>query len=639
MLKDVFWARGRLVFVLCLLGAAAVALDIACDDGGNDPQGCNDSPPSCVVFEDVRSRVRAPSNVELFFSVQSCEGEPVVGLCEDRLVLNEDESPISVFESGLTRLPNRLGYHLRAMVLVDLSASVVAEHVDELRTALVEAIDELLTRAADSTHAPQIEIAVSAFATRTATLEEIAPSSSCRRRVTSAVSNRLVDLVPEDLATNLYGSVQEAATALSSGATYVDDRPIPKTALIVITDGTDTAAMATRDQAVAAIEGVDWAYTIGVGEELDDEELTALGPSGTAQASSFASLASSFSDISDALLDAASAFYILGYCSPKGRGTHEITVEIEGATGALDPVSFNANGFVPGCVPEQVGAPCAGTEESGELECGFIAGLSCGSCMASSSCDSEPSYCGEDNMCLPACVDMVCGVDNGVRCGSCEGETEVCRDETGTCEDVCEDRVCGLVEGMDCGTCPGATELCRDETGTCENVCAGRVCGTVEGVECGTCTGETEICEDELGLCDDVCADRSCGLVSGIDCGTCSGETEICDDEFGVCLDVCAERTCGTVEGIDCGSCEGETVTCNEELGACVDVCTTRACGMVGEIDCGTCAGATELCREPDGLCEDVCATRVCGVVDEIDCGTCTDPEVCDDESGACVTP
>ena len=161
--------------------------------------------------------------------------------------------------------------------------------------------------------------------------------------------------------------------------------------------------------------------------------------------------------------------------------------------------------------------------------------------------------------CVPDCSGRQCGQDPlcGTSCGSCQGPTEVCRQDTGTCEDVCIDRQCGTTDGVFCGACPGATEVCRQDTGSCEDVCIDRQCGATEGVFCGACPGATEVCREDSGLCEDVCRWRECGVTEGIDCGACPDE-DICVN-YQCFASTCPEGMCQVPAGTF-------WMGCNEEV-------------------------------------------------------------------------
>ncbi len=102
--------------------------------------------------------------------------------------------------------------------------------------------------------------------------------------------------------------------------------------------------------------------------------------------------------------------YILGYCSPKLAGEHNLSIAVlkDGATlGTSAGAPFNASGFdspFATCSPTTFQTACNGKE------CG---GLLCGSCGGVERCDG-------DGQCFNACIGKECGPDGyGGSCGTC----------------------------------------------------------------------------------------------------------------------------------------------------------------------------------------------------------------------------
>lgn len=379
-------------------------MDVTSDDVQDDTPI---QPPACVEFvQAAPPRVQTPSNIRLFFSVQSCDGEPVVGLTTEQFVVSEDEQPISRFESGLGTIGASLGFEIHVVLLLDMSGSVVgAGHFEELRSAALDFVNAIFPTAEDES-IPNIHVAIYAFATRTEEIHRIIDFTSCPGDLTTALNALGEDDVPADLATNLYGSVLDAQALLEEQTTPSGDRPIQQGVLVTFTDGTDTAAMESAVDAQNAVALLDRAYTIGVGGEINQSELENLGPSGSVMADDWDEAAAAFTEVAGSILDESRSYYILGYCSPKGSGTHTITVEVSGATGALGPLEFNADDFVPGCNVCEVSNPC-GHPTTGEClgespehkECGIYDGMNCGTCISAETCHDEVLYCGDDYRC------------------------------------------------------------------------------------------------------------------------------------------------------------------------------------------------------------------------------------------------
>ncbi len=252
-------------------------------------------------------------------------------------------------------------------------------------------------------------------------------------------------------------------------------------------------------------------------------------------------------------------------------------------------------------------------------------------------CGSES----EEESCLGACVEGVCGTMGECDCGQC-GVGNICAE--GQCVDevawnyqkACGGGKCGEVEGCDCGACdPGM--VCNAEHNCVEDPCVATcgdvVCGTVDGCACGQC-GADETCTGE-GVCEapDLCLEKcvaiECGQVEDCDCGSCL-DGEQCNAGNCECLPECGQNKCGPngcgglcgecPAGEDCGS-DGNChdIVCLEEmvfgLGQKLDTMAIGAGGHPGEAmdvddDPDTCA--------PAGDCELGLNNQLSGLLGQI---------------------
>ena len=276
--------------------------------------------PTCIRFEAAETQIRLPSNIRLFFSLRDCDGNPIVGLDETAFVVYEDDRAISVFESGLKALQTQLGFQVHVMLLLDLSGSVVASgNLDRLHAGALSFISVMFGE--DAEVLPHMEVAIYGFATRTDPIREIVGFTSCPDKLRQGLDD-IETFVPSDISTNLYGSIVGAADVLEGLLDPGDDKPIQQTILIILTDGTDTAAMTTNREALLALtddpatpeeEGVHRTYTLGVGAEIDEHELEELALGGeSVMVDEWDDLASAFTNLASYIVNEAGAYYILG---------------------------------------------------------------------------------------------------------------------------------------------------------------------------------------------------------------------------------------------------------------------------------------------------------------------------------------
>jgi len=140
--------------------------------------------------------------------------------------------------------------------------------------------------------------------------------------------------------------------------------------LVVFTDGTDRAGRVSRDAMLDAVDQSNMdVYAIGVGGEVDVDELEALGRNGFVRAENGDRLQAAFEEVAQKIEGYSKRFYLLSYCSPARAGDHEVTIEAEwhDATGSLT-YQFNADGFGPGCDPTRPPTFQRGRQGRGQQE-------------------------------------------------------------------------------------------------------------------------------------------------------------------------------------------------------------------------------------------------------------------------------
>jgi hypothetical protein len=288
----------------------------------------------------VDASVQKPSNVAVYFTVDTRDGEPVPGLTSEQFHIYEDEKPVSPLESKQVILNPEVSAKHYTLLLIDMSGSVTA---GGQLPALQEAVNRFT-----STVAKYQEMAVYAFDGR----QDIVP---LRNFGPGAVTVNLSGFQSADPSTNLNGAVIKGIEALEKHLAQ-STVPLRFGTLVVFTDGTDHAARATRDQLMNAVRDVNFdVFVIGVGQEIDEAELSTIGKSGVALSRTPTAVGEQFDRIAAKIEGYSKRFYLLSYCSPARAGVHQLTVRPllqDGRTGDLS-YEFNANGFTPNCDPNR----------------------------------------------------------------------------------------------------------------------------------------------------------------------------------------------------------------------------------------------------------------------------------------------
>ncbi|MEM9492263.1 MAG: VWA domain-containing protein, partial [Myxococcota bacterium] len=275
----------------------------------------------------IDASVQKPSNVAVYFTVDTVAGEPVAGLEATSFRIYEDDRLVSIHESQQTILSPEVAAAHYTVLLVDMSGSVV-----------------------ESGDIPVIVDAATAFANRVGKYQEIAVFAFDGGRNLIPVVNfsnspdrlqrgiaRLADIRTRDPSTNLNGAVIEAMRKLDRQVARARV-PLRFGTLVVFTDGSDRAARVPREALYDAVEQSEYdVLVIGVGAEIDDAELSAIGKSGVISNKDRAEIASSFEQAARRVEAFSRRYYLLGYCSPSRAGVHKVRIEaeFEGRTGEL----------------------------------------------------------------------------------------------------------------------------------------------------------------------------------------------------------------------------------------------------------------------------------------------------------------
>jgi hypothetical protein len=311
-------------------GALVVAVALAA--GG----GC-----AGLKLQLVDASVRRPSNVAVYFTVDTKGGDPVADLTPQDFRIYEDQQPVSILESKQTILQPEVAAIHYTLLLVDMSGSVV-DSGD--MPALIQAASSFADRVG-----PYQKVAVSTFDGSPRLTPLVGFGGNVRAGIAALATRR-----PRDPSTNLNGAVIEAVRVLDQ---QMERAPVPLRfgTLVVFTDGTDRAHRASADDVGHALDGAGFeTYVIGVGQEVDRAQLSRIGRSGTFTSQNRADVQRGFDEIGARIEAASRRFYLLSYCSPSRAGEHDVEIEARarGTAGRLR-YHFDANGFGPVCDPNQ----------------------------------------------------------------------------------------------------------------------------------------------------------------------------------------------------------------------------------------------------------------------------------------------
>ncbi len=312
-----------------------------------------------------------PARVSLFFGVDTCEGAPVAGLDASAFEVQEDGRPLSPLESQRAVAPRGQQVRVASLLLLDLSGSVLRAGdftaLKEAATRYVKTVlgprdagQRLAIYSFDGREVPQRLAAFTADqATALAALEgldvkECASNLDCAGFVDhrTCAGWRCVDD-----STNLNGAIVKALDTLDDQLALEPEVRWKEAALVVFTDGTDQASRVSHGELLSRLDRSKVRrFTVGLGAEIEEKSLTAIGVDGSWPVAKASGLSDAFAAVAAKVTARANRFYALEYCSPKRSGQHSVKVTARWTTPAGEVLlggrswEFDAQGFGSGCV-------------------------------------------------------------------------------------------------------------------------------------------------------------------------------------------------------------------------------------------------------------------------------------------------
>ena len=288
----------------------------------------------------VDSAYQRPSNVAVYFTVDTDDGEPVPGLTAESFRIYEDGELVSIDESEQTIINPEVAAEHYTLLLVDMSGSVT-----------------------ESDQVPLIEQAAQGFTAQLQGYQKVAvyvfDGSEDIHRISGFTSGsggigRISGYRAQDPSTNLHGAIIKGTEVLNEQLEGCQT-PLCFGTLVVFTDGTDRAHRVTYREMDNALDEVPYdVYAIGVGNEIDEGTLSGIGHSGYVLVQDAQAVSDAFAVLGEKIVGYTKRFYLLSYCSPARAGEHEVTVEaVHGELTGNATYRFDATGFGPRCNPSR----------------------------------------------------------------------------------------------------------------------------------------------------------------------------------------------------------------------------------------------------------------------------------------------
>ena len=325
-----------------------------------DSEEINTSNPDCwrkaeskITFTQLSPfAVTPPSKISVFFKLDKKEGGAVPNLTAadfnvyEQTANNDCLQPISIFEGARVVSQEVQDYTHTTFILLDLSGSILANYSEEIKkatTALVNQIDPTPNKSLNN-------IGIYWFDGASNLHRLVAPSFD-KNLILEGI-NSIDNTNSQDNSTNLYGAVKEMTQRANELLNSQDN--VAGVSILLFTDGQDRANRVSKQVAYEAVDSSSTAisfFTVGLGEEVNEEDLKKFGKDKFVNIKGVEELSTSFKEIAQSVEDEANSYYLFEYCSPVRGGTDNVLIieAIQGDQKGYLESSFSAEGFEGGC--------------------------------------------------------------------------------------------------------------------------------------------------------------------------------------------------------------------------------------------------------------------------------------------------
>lgn len=303
--------------------------------GGSDPGNTSGRNYGLVKYGIATEH---PSIVTAAFKVyDEVSGEPVNGLTAEDFQVLEDGVEVPPLESYLdVETVGKIPYKFYTVLALDISTSLSPEDIATVKqTAKALVVDP---ETGESRLKPDQLMAIYTFA---GSVTKIVSFTSDTAKLKDAIDG--ISEFPTSSSTSLNEVIVKGMSDWNNSFSMSQ---VTYGAMVVVTDGNDTAGINTTQQAIHAV-GDKELYAIPVGSSVDLTAMETIAGAGHVfPAGDFSQLSAAFESVVYELNNFEQGLYFLYYASPKRSGQHEIDVSVIDNQSA-DSVSgvFSANGF------------------------------------------------------------------------------------------------------------------------------------------------------------------------------------------------------------------------------------------------------------------------------------------------------
>ncbi len=297
--------------------------------------------------------VELPSKVSIFFKLDDLSGNPIPRLTEDDFTFYEeginDDCPtlVSVDEAKRKIVNSPQLFQYNTTLVLDLSGSVINNNLDNLKMAATSFVEVVMPDTLNSGFGMGIY-----WFDGEDQLNNLVPLTDDRTALIDGI-NSIDASISNDNSTDLFGAVIRSVAETEQILNNIPTNVISSASIVLFTDGRDRAQRYTRSEAYSAVDNASdliSMFSIGLGNEINIDDLQKIGKDGFRQAQDLSNLISTFSEVGALVTDEANSYYNFEYCSPIRNGSADLIIQANTTIGrGFIQFDYDGTGFTGGC--------------------------------------------------------------------------------------------------------------------------------------------------------------------------------------------------------------------------------------------------------------------------------------------------
>jgi len=291
-----------------------------------------------------RQRLQLEPAMSMLFSVETCAGTnvrpDVLGPISQAFEVLEDDEELN--DENFATIVDRDVESLVAIAL-DMSASVTQNPA--LVQELLDSIGDLVESLRPAVDAPPVHVSLIVFGRSVETVVRFDEGIDAVITKLAEIRANPSEAVSDPEGTNLNGAVNTGMDSLQDAwAQRIDATSgavVLTGTLVTVADGRDTGGVSLEP-----LEAHFNALSVGVSNDIDDAELTRVGPQGSFLAPLASDRRAAFAAVTQRVAEYPGRAHLLAYCSPAVAGTHTLRATLANQEAAATAVcDFNAAQF------------------------------------------------------------------------------------------------------------------------------------------------------------------------------------------------------------------------------------------------------------------------------------------------------